>query len=405
MEANLLKRLLATFSLQFIKTGFLHNYMKTSDFYLIYLILYIPFGKLFYEYLNIQWSDELLSVILGLYFILKSTHKGKLYISKELTFFIAIVLFYIIYSILLHKVLIQAILFDVLQQFKPYITFYATLFLKPQFSDKQSKFLRIYIISIFFTYVIISIIINRVFDIASFGQSCLICSFMYWYFSKDTKQNMIIIITMMTIGLLCFKSKYYGEYIIFFTLLFFIHKRLQLRSPKTFIALILLGCIILFFTWEKFNIYYVSGFQESQNGSGLARPVSYLTAIKILNDYCPFGSGLGSFSVEAARAFYSPLYYEYQIDHVWGLSPDNPAFLADAFYPSLAEIGFVGILFFFLFWKKRYKELNSIHDLKFYKIGLICFCALLLENIADTAYLSGAGISYFMFLALCINKK
>lgn len=379
--------------------------MKTSDFYLIYLILYIPFGKLFYEYLNIQWSDELLSVILGLYFILKSTHKGKLYISKELIFFIAIVLFYIIYSILLHKVLIQAILFDVLQQFKPYITFYATLFLKPQFSDKQSKFLRTYIIFIFFTYVIISIIINRVFDIASFGQSCLICSFIYWYFSKDTKQNMIIIIIMMTIGLLCFKSKYYGEYIIFFTLLFIIHKRLQLRSPKTFIALILLGCIILFFTWEKFNFYYVEGLQESQNGSGLARPISYLTAIKILNDYCPFGSGLGSFSVEAARTFYSPLYYEYQIDHVWGLSPDNPAFLADAFYPSLAEMGFVGILLFIIFWRKRYKEIYSISNLKFYKIGLLCLCTLLLESIADTTYLSGTGMAYFMFLALCINKK
>ena len=210
---------------------------------------------------------------------------------------------------------------------------------------------------------------------------------------------------MMTIGLLCFKSKYYGEYIIFFTLLFIIHKRLQLRSPKTFIALILLGCIILFFTWEKFNFYYVEGLQESQNGSGLARPISYLTAIKILNDYCPFGSGLGSFSVEAARTFYSPLYYEYQIDHVWGLSPDNPAFLADAFYPSLAEMGFVGILLFIIFWRKRYKEIYSISNLKFYKIGLLCLCTLLLESIADTTYLSGTGMAYFMFLALCINKK
>lgn len=379
--------------------------MKTSDFYLIFLILYIPFGSLFYDYMNMKWFDELLAILLGIYFISKSTNNGKFFILKELNFFVLIILFYFIYSIFLQKVLLQAVLFDTFQQFKPYITFYATLFLKPQFSEKQSKFIRIYTIFIFILYVIIAFITNQIFDIASFGRSCLTCSFIYWFFSKETKQHMTIIIIMMTCGLLCLKSKYYGEYIVFLTLLFFIHKKYKFISFKTLTSLTLLIAIILFFTWKKVNTYYIEGFQLSEDKETLARPVSYLTAIQILKDYCPFGSGLGSFSVEAARSYYSPLYYEYQIDHVWGLSPENPAFITDAYYPSLAEIGFVGILLFLLFWRKRYKELYSISDLKLYKIGLICFCALLLESIADTTYLSSSGMAYFMFLALCINKK
>lgn len=379
--------------------------MKTSNFFLIYLILYIPFGKLFYEYLNIQWFDELLACMLGLYFISRSINNGKLYLQKEFKYFLLILLFYVIYSFILQKILPQAIFHDTLQLLKPYITFYATLFLKPQFSDKQSNFIRKYIIFLFIIYVIVSFITNQIFDFATFGQSSLICSFIYWYFSKETKQNLIIIFAMMTIGLLCLKSKFYGEYIIFLTLLIRVHKKFRLQSFKSYISIVLLGCCILFFTWYKVNTYYIQGFQLSDNQTALARPISYLTAMQILIDYFPFGCGLGSFSVDAAGKYYSPIYFEYQIDHIWGLNPDNPSFIADAFYPSLAEFGFAGILFFFLFWKKRYKELNSIHDLKFYKIGLICFCALLLENIADTSYLSGTGMSYFTFLALCINKK
>ena len=59
----------------------------------------------------------------------------------------------------------------------------------------------------------------------------------------------------------------------------------------------------------------------------------------MFKDYIPFGSGLGSFGTAAAAKEYSPLYYKYQLDNVWGLNPENPMFLADAFYPTLAEFG------------------------------------------------------------------
>lgn len=51
----------------------------------------------------------------------------------------------------------------------------------------------------------------------------------------------------------------------------------------------------------------------------------------MFHDYVPFGSGLGSFGTAASAKEYSPLYYKYHMDDVWGLTLENPMFLADAF--------------------------------------------------------------------------
>lgn len=75
---------------------------------------------------------------------------------------------------------------------------------------------------------------------------------------------------------------------------------------------------VLVVTWTKFDVYYVSGFSNDQ----LARPMTYKTSLQILWDYFPFGSGMGSFACNGAWKYYSPLYYEYHLTDIWGLSPD-----------------------------------------------------------------------------------
>ena len=79
-------------------------------------------------------------------------------------------------------------------------------------------------------------------------------------------------------------------------------------------------------------------------------------------------------------------------------------FLADAFYPSLAEFGLVGIFFFLIFWRRRIRETNRIIDVVHYRMALMCILALALESTADTSYLSGRGMGYFMILAICLNS-
>ena len=124
----------------------------------------------------------------------------------------------------------------------------------------------------------------------------------------------------------------------------------------------------------------------------------------MFQDYIPFGSGLGSFGTAAAAKEYSPLYFKYQLNNIWGLDPSNPMFLADAFYPTLAEFGIVGLFFFLWFWKRRLWECNKIPNIVYYRMALMAILALALESTADSSYLSGKGMGYFMVLALCLNS-
>lgn len=238
---------------------------------------------------------------------------------------------------------------------------------------------------------------------AALGQIALCCAMIYYLFSKQTKLNRNIAILIMLLGLISGKSKYFGECVVFITLMMFVKGKINFTSVSTLLKVAALGCVVIFFTWTKFNAYYVEGFQD--DAQEMARPLTYETGMEIMfKDYIPFGSGLGSFGTAAAAKEYSPLYYDYKLDMVWGLTPENPMFLADAFYPTLAEFGIVGLFFFLWFWKRRLWECNKIPNIVYYRMALMAILALALESTADSSYLSGKGMGYFMVLALCLNS-
>lgn len=75
-----------------------------------------------------------------------------------------------------------------------------------------------------------------------------------------------------------------------------------------------------------------------------ARDVLYVASASLAYRYFPLGAGPGLFGGYAARLFYSPLYAQMGLNHVWGLSRSNPAFLDDTFWPHLlGEFGVLGV--------------------------------------------------------------
>jgi hypothetical protein len=158
--------------------------------------------------------------------------------------------------------------------------------------------------------------------------------------------------------------------------------------------------VVIAVTWQRFDIYYYSGW----NNAELARPMTYKTSLQILWDYFPFGSGMGTFASWGACEHYSPLYYTYHLNNIWGLGPGG-GFIADAFYPTLAQYGVVGVILFFIYWKRRLIAFNEIEDMKYYRIALLTFFCLAIEQTADTSWLSGKGMGYCMLIGLCLNAN
>lgn len=381
-----------------------------AKFYTWFWIIYFPVCIAFTNVVNFDWSDEILTVALLGYAFMKQRFlvkdKGR---TTEINIYIGLMIFYLVYSLLIQVTTLRGVYLDLLQQLRPYAVFYLTWMMAPDFSPKQKKRIKWVMLLSFWGYLILFKIKPSVVtpygggESAALGQIALCCAMIYYLFSKQTKRNRNIAILIMLLGLISGKSKYFGECVVFIALMMFVKSKINFTSVSTLLKVAALGCVVIFFTWTKFNAYYVEGFQD--DAQEMARPLTYETGMKIMfKDYIPFGSGLGSFGTSAAAKEYSPLYYDYKLDMVLGLTPENPMFLADAFYPTLAEFGIVGLFFFLWFWKKRLWECNKIPNIVYYRMALMAILALALESTADSSYLSGKGMGYFMVLALCLNS-
>lgn len=381
-----------------------------AKFYTWFWIIYFPVCIAFAATVDFDWSDEILTVLLLTYALGKRRYMVK---SKqrttEISIYILLMVFYLAYSLIIQVTTPRGVFLDILQQVRPYAVFYLTWMMAPEFTNKQKRRIKLVMLLSFFGYLFAFILKPSLVtpfgggESVALGQIALCCAMVYYLFSKQTKQNRNIAILIMLLGLISGKSKYFGECVVFIALVIFVKSKINFTSVSTLLKVAALGSVVIFFTWTKFNAYYVEGFQEE--AEAMARPVTYETGIKIMfKDYIPFGSGLGSFGTAAAAKEYSPLYYKYQLNTIWGLNPENPMFLADAFYPTLAEFGIVGLFFFLWFWKRRLWEANKIHNLIYYRMALMCILALALESTADSSYLSGKGMGYFMILALCLNS-
>lgn len=379
-----------------------------AKFYTFFWIVYFPTCLTFQYKLGYDWIDELLCVILvGFAILNRSKMRIKKRYKQEFSFLVCFFVLYTIYSLLIHVTTFRGIYLDLLQQIRPYSVFYLTLFLAPHFTVKQKKL------------IVYSLLVSM---LLYFGGGryvgyqngheedgvlpmvALTCGMMYYLFMRSTKRNLYISIVLILLGLLSGKSKYFGQCITFIGIVLFLKDSLNFKSVKFYLSVTALVSIIMYFTWTKFSSYYVEGFLKDNTAEMVARPASYSTAGQILIDYFPFGSGLGSFCTAAAAKEYSPLYYKYGLNKIWGMSPDFNSFIADCYYPGLAEFGVVGIFFFLFFWKRRIVEINKINCLNYYQMGLMVVCALAIDSSANTAYLSGVGMGLFMTLAICLNS-
>jgi hypothetical protein len=81
-----------------------------------------------------------------------------------------------------------------------------------------------------------------------------------------------------------------------------------------------------------------------------ARVRLYVGSFEITQDHFPLGVGLGRYGSWMSRVEYSPVYVEYGLSEVRGLSPDNSKFATDTFWPQvLGEVGAFGVVAYVVF--------------------------------------------------------
>lgn len=376
-----------------------------SIFYTLFWMVFFPTCIAFNDLPGFRHVDEAMTAVLIVFTVLVSgvrTTNRKPW--KEYVAFLALLVFYAAYSLYVSRVNVaEAVYVEFVQQLRPYSVLLCTWILNPQFSRMQKRLMLTTMIAtllawLFFTFRAGDLLPDAEFPVL--GQLAICTGMAYYIFAQPSGRNKSVALFIVLVGLLAPKFKFFGEVVCFVGVVFFLTRRIHFKSPKTVLQLTLLAVICIVFTWSKFDWYYVSGWENEE----LARPMTYKTALLILKDYFPFGPGMGTFGTYAAAVHYSPLYYSYHLNEIWGLSESFSGFVADAFYPTLAQYGVVGVGVFIWFWARRLKNINQITDIRYYRVALLAFFCLAIESVADTSYLSGKGMGYFMLLGLCLNS-
>ena len=375
-----------------------------ARFFTLYWIVYFPTCIAYNDLPGFSSIDEAMTILLFLYTLTKF---GSRYTNRkpwnEFFVCISIMALYVGYSLMFGANVAESVWLDLMQEIRPYTIVFCTWILNPQFTKKQKKWMLATMVITLFSWIFYhpESLQSENAEFPVLGQLA-ICTGMAWYLlTEPTKRNRYIALALVLTGMIAPKFKFMGEVVCFIAFIFFLKKRLNFRSPKTMIYCTIVVAIILTITWTRFDGYYISGMSNDE----LARPITYKTSLKILYDYFPFGSGMGTFACNGAWQHYSPLYFKYNLNDIWGLSPDAGGFICDAYYPTLAQFGIVGVFFFLWFWKRRMSAINVIVDMRYYRVAMITICCLAIEQTADSSWLSGKGMGYCMLLALCLNAN
>lgn len=396
------------------RTSFVVNY-----FYVYFVFVFI-FGFFFYEAIAFNPLDEMFEVLLVIIFLGYSLRRDLLRFGKWGVVWIGAFLFYFGYSILIHSNSISAILLDFVLQSKPFIGFFCIYYSNQRFTEKQKLILNKLMLGLFFFtlgLLLVGVMMGSYewsFSVffqhpSRYGTAIIILSLFYLYTSKFTKKDKIVFFIMLSFGLLSGKAKFFGFYAFTIVLLYLYNKSFYLKISlrNLFIGIVTLALVGI--AAKDKILFYGQGFliDKDEVSYSLARPVLYVTSWEIIKDYFPFGSGFGSFATHASRKPYSQIYSDYNIDGVWGLSKENPSFIADTYFPSLAQFGLLGVILFFSFWIAIVKRMNHYKrkypDNNGYFFALLIVGFFLIELVADATFTYNRGFILMMFLGYIFN--
>lgn len=351
--------------------------LKRNIFF-AFFISYILLEYVFYNVVNISFLDEFYAVILlGSMFLQK--------IRKEFLFFIVVFVFYVLYSFFYSvNPSKMGIASDAIQQLKPFVFFYYFEKNPIAFTNHQKTVLKetciISSVLLLASYMIWGLKGGLISHPFILGISTFSFAILYDFLSSDEKTPKVKILIILCIGLLSLRAKFFGEFLLYVVLLFAVKQKINFNIKYIIIGLI--TCLgVYYLVFSKFVFYFV-------DSDGAARFLLYKTMPRVIMDYIPFGSGFASFATYASGLYYSPLYYKYGIAFGYGMSEENFTYIADTYFPVLAQFGIVGVILFCLFWIRRYKNINIVakQSIRNYRIGLLIIAMVMIESVAGPVF-------------------
>jgi hypothetical protein len=378
------------------------------------------FGVMFYDVIHVlgfSYVDEFCAVLLLLLSGYKVIHTKTWEFNKLFLIVLGIFIFYLIYSIAIRANSTVAILTDFVIQIKPYIAFFCVYAIHPKLTENRRKIIR-QLIALCSIYVLCIGVAGHIqYDVIKFtfghesrlATASSVLALLYLYCSDYNKTDKIIFILLLSIGILSGRSKHFGFFTICLFIMIYFNQSFKMKLSVRNTAFIIVAlAFTLFVAREKIYYYFITGGFGGGRAPGdlYARMALYYFSLKILMDYVPFGSGFGTYATYASGADYSPIYAKYGMQNMHGLTKDAPDFIADTYFPSLAQFGIAGVLLFFTFWIHIALKAIKAYRLNCHKeatIALVIIIFFMIECTSDTTLTHNRGMFIMMILGLTFH--
>lgn len=187
-------------------------------------------------------------------------------------------------------------------------------------------------------------------------------------------------------------------FVILFFLFYGITKRDDHQPSKLVFIFLAIGSAVL--AMDQIQEYFFT--------STSARSLLMQDGLEIAARLFPLGSGFASFGTYMSGVYYSPLYYEFGLNNVWGLWPSNPSFVSDSFWPAvIAQFGILGLVAVALLLIESFKSISQDAKrcgVRFAAYGIIPIYLLILST-ADASFFNFYGPFYALAIAAIVNRS
>jgi hypothetical protein len=390
---------------------------------IVMLVAFLP-GVTFYgiieKRLGFSYTDEICAIILLLAYCRFNVFTNML-VRKATLMVACALIFYLFYSVYIGSNCLIAIFSDMFVVAKPFIACLTIWEMQPRFSPRVlslfrgcAKFVSVY--AMFVALLGLNAVILIFGHPAQLASTALAASMIYLLSVDLSKKNLIIHSLMLSVGILSFRSKAIGEFILDMAFIWGLYNSFVRKSFRIkwyhYVGCSTILAVIGFVVRTKIKVYFIDGLSDLANLRE-ARSALYVTSIRIAQDYFPFGSGYASFASWFSGVYYSKLYAKYGLTGIWGLSKEWYDFVSDTFYPQvLSQFGIFGLLLFLFgagfVLRKCYKYYrNSNKTLSKAKNLYIVFCVItyfLIESIADSSFVNNRGLFMMMILGIALTE-
>ncbi|MSS01082.1 hypothetical protein [Floccifex porci] len=233
------------------------------------------------------------------------------------------------------------------------------------------------------------------------GECVFLSAIYLWFFEQKRKKIIPPLVMLAFIMLSTRRIKSVGAVaciLMVYLLVFYKEKKLS-KKVKIFTGCVLL--IALFAGVYQVISYYIMMGTES------ARAVLTIGAPFIAKDHFPFGSGWGTYGSAFSADPYSPVYGMYQMDGVWGISPEYHEFVSDTFWPMiLGECGIFGLLAFIGVCALIVKKVFILKSSKSaFASSLIPLLYLLISSSSESAFANPIAVPFAFWMGFLFAEQ